>query len=89
MSISDQQLREACEKLFAAIDTNQNGFLEESEVRVYCQQLLQHTDPDAPFNEEIFQDTFKKMDKDHNGCVSKAELLTSLIEKAREAGLHD
>ena len=76
---------ETAEKLFASIDTNQNGKLEESEVREFSRGMLQRVKPDAEFDEEAFQVNFQAMDKNNDGTVSKQELFQSLVEKAKQA----
>ena len=83
--VSEAQLIETAEKLFASIDTNGNGKLEESEVREFSRGMLLRVKPDAEFDEAAFQTNFQAMDKNNDGTVSKAELLQSLVDKARQA----
>ena len=83
--VTEAQLREVAEKLFASIDTNGNGSLEESEVREFSRQMLERVKPDGNFDEEKFQETFRAMDKNNDGSVSKQELFESLLNKARQA----
>ena len=84
--VSEAQLIETAEKLFASIDQNGNGKLEEAEVREFSRGMLLRVKPDAEFDEAAFQQNFYSMDKNHDGTVSKQELLQSLVEKARQAG---
>ena len=83
--ITEAQLMETAEKLFAQIDTNANGALEESEVREFSLQMLQRVKPDAEFDEAKFRENFASMDKNNDGSVSKQELFQSLVDKARQA----
>ena len=77
-SVTEAQLMETAEKLFAQIDINQNGKLEESEVREFSIQMLHRVKPDAEFDEAKFAENFQLMDKNNDGTVSKHELFTSL-----------
>ena len=83
--VTEAQLMETAEKLFAQIDTNHNGALEESEVREFSMQMLQRVKPDAQFDEAKFRQNFEAMDKNNDGTVSKQELFQSLVDKARQA----
>ena len=84
--ISEAQIMETAEKLFASIDTNGNGSLEKSEVHEFSRQMMQRVKPDAEFNEEKFEQNFETLDKNNDGTVSKQELFLSLVEKAKAAG---
>ena len=84
--ISEAQIMETAEKLFASIDTNGNGSLEKEEVREFSRQMMQRVKPDAVFNEEKFEENFITLDKNQDGSVSKQELFLSLVEKAKAAG---
>ena len=75
------------EATFAQIDTNRNNKLEESEVRNFEIALHNQTRPGQPFDEDAFQDHFDHLDKNEDGTVSRAELLLSMMEKARKDGL--
>ena len=60
--------------LFAQIDKNGNGLLEEDEVHEFSRQILQSVKPDADFDLEASKANFAKMDKNNDGTVSKQEL---------------
>ena len=45
--------------------------------------MLARVAPDKPFDEAAFQQTFRQMDKNSDGLVSKEELFLSLVEKAK------
>ena len=49
---------ETAEKLFGSIDTNNNGKLEENEVREFSRGMLHRVKPDAEFDEAAFQVNF-------------------------------
>ena len=74
------------EELFATIDSNKNGKLEVNEMREFSRGMLHRVKPDADFDEAAFQENYKSLDKNNDGTVSKAELLQSIIEKARQKG---
>ena len=54
MSITQEQLMETAEKLFASIDTNGNGSLDMDEVREFSKQMLHRAKPDGVFDEAKF-----------------------------------
>ena len=56
--VSEAQLMETAEKLFGSIDTNNNGKLEENEVREFSRGMLHRVKPDAEFDEAAFQVNF-------------------------------
>ena len=87
MSVTKDQLKETAERLFTDIDTNNNGKLEKDEVREFSKAMMKVIKPDkTDFDEEKFEDNFKKLDKNADGTVCKEELFESLYEKAKEAG---
>ena len=47
--------------------------------------MLQKIKPDGTLDEEKFEETFAKMDKNADGMVSQEELFQSLVEKAQAA----
>ena len=57
--VNEDQIREAAEKLFASIDLNQNGWLEQDEVREFSRQMLNKVMPNQPFDEAKFLETFR------------------------------
>ena len=46
--------------------------------------MLAKVMPNQPFDEEKFEQTFRAMDKNSDGLVSKEELFQSLLEKANK-----
>ena len=83
--VTEEQLMETAEKLFAQIDTNGNNRLEKSEVREFSVQMFQRVKPDGEFDEDKFEENFSTMDKNSDGTISKQELFQSLLQKAGEA----
>ena len=83
--VTEEQLMETAEKLFAQIDTNGNNRLEKSEVREFSVQMFQRVKPDGEFDEDKFEENFATMDKNSDGTISKQELFQSLLQKAGEA----
>ena len=53
--VSQEQLKEVAEKLFATIDTNDNGKLEKEEVLEFSKQMFLAVKPDAEFDEASFE----------------------------------
>ena len=87
MSVTKAQLEETAEKLFNDIDTNKNGTLEKSEVLAFSKAMMKLLKPEKEdFDEEKFEENFKKLDKNADGTVCKQELFDSLYEKAKDAG---
>ena len=86
MAVTRAQLAEVAEKLFAEMDTNQNGRLEKDEVKRFTQETMKVIKPGQAFNEEEFEENFKVLDKNADGTVSKDELLESLYKKAQDGG---
>ncbi len=78
-------MKEVAEKLFAAIDTNDNGKLEKEEVLEFSKQMFLSVKPDAEFDLASFEKSFAAMDKNNDGTVSKQELFQSLLDRARSA----
>ena len=86
MAVTKEALKEVAEKLFGEMDTNKNGRLEKKEVREFTEQTMKVVKPNDPFDEAEFEANFTKLDKNADGSVSKDELLSSLMEKARDSG---
>lgn len=84
--VTEEDLRVNMEQLFVSIDTNGNGRLEFDEVKQFTMKLHEQNKPGEPFDEDAFEDTFDKMDKDGSMCVSKMELFKSMCEKAQAEG---
>ena len=88
MSVTKAQLQETAEKLFADIDTNNNGKLEKNEVLAFSKAMMKVLKPEKEdFDEDKFEENFKKLDKNEDGSVCKQELFDSLYEKAKNAGV--
>ena len=82
MAVTRAQLAEVAEKLFAEMDTNQNGRLEKEEVKRFTQETMKVIKPGQPFDEAEFETNFVNLDTNGDGTVSKDELLESLYKKA-------
>ena len=83
--VTQEQLMRTAEQLFAQIDKNDNGVLEEEEVHEFARRMLEQVKPDAEFDLEASKENFRNMDKNHDGTVSKQELFQSLVDKAKAA----
>ena len=71
MAVTKESLKEVAEKLFTQMDTNQNGKLEEDEVRKFTQETMKHLKPEEGFNENDFKVNYAELDKNQDGTVSK------------------
>ena len=54
--------------------------LEKEEVRQFSRAMMKVLKEDAQWDEAKFEANFEKLDKNHDGGVSRAELLASLYE---------
>ena len=83
MAVSKDELAAVADALFLQLDVNQNGKLEKEEVRSFTEGILKQANPNAILSDELFEETFQKLDKNADGTISKSELLDSLVEKAK------
>ena len=51
--------------------------------------MLKNLKPGQEFDENVFQTTFKALDKNNDGSVSLEELTEDFVSKAREQGVLD
>ena len=60
--------------VFASIDKDHNGSIDESEITEFIQKINKQMDLNMNSNKELIAEVFKEMDKDHSKTIDKTEL---------------
>lgn len=87
MSITTAELTEVVKELFTALDKDNSGFLEKSEVYQIATQLHGKIGGEQEFNQEAFDEAFKKLDKNGDGKIAMDELNEWFHMAAKKRGL--
>lgn len=84
--ITEDQLREIVYQVFQIIDLNQNGVLEEDEVRDFFKTMIAKHQPSRTFSEASFKANWNKMDRNGDDKIDFDELWKFMYAKALANG---
>ena len=88
MSITTQELKDVIGELFTKLDKDNSGVLEKAEVHEIAHNIHAKVGEEGkPFNEEMFETAFQKLDNNGDGKISKDELTNFFINGATKRGL--
>ena len=89
MSITLAELEEVVRELFVALDKDKSNFLERNEVREIAGSLHGKISGDSgsSFNDEAFNEAFKKLDKNGDGKIAFSELFDWFKMGAEKRGM--
>lgn len=74
MEHSDEDLRIAVDNVFTAYDRDNNGYLEENEIRCLISDALKHMGEATPVGTAEINKFIKAVDSNGDGKISKSEL---------------
>ena len=80
--MTEDQLRETCYQVFQLIDANNNGTLDEDELRAFFRNTIQKHQPSRTFSEQEFRTNWNKMDKNSDNKIDFDEFWRFLHAKA-------
>ena len=77
-----------CQDLFAAIDKDNDGVIDQIEARLFFAGLLRGLQRDAADDSEVdtFKETFALFDTDNNGVVNLEEFSELMLSLVKECG---
>lgn len=84
--MTEDSLKELVNQVFLLIDVNQNGVLEEDEVRNFFKQMIAKHQPGRAFSEALFKVNWYRMDKNSDDKVTMEELWHFMKDKAQHQG---
>ena len=62
-------------KEFGSFDNDMSGEIDIEEARRFCENAMEERFPGREFDDELFNDGFHKIDRDHSGSIAFIELL--------------
>ena len=75
-------MKEIVNQVFLLIDTNQNGVLDEDEVRTFFKSMIAKHQPGRTFSEALFKVNWYRMDKNSDDKITMDELWGFMRDKA-------
>lgn len=80
--LTDEQLREIVRQVFNVIDTNNNGTLDEEELKTFLKDMEKKHANCPPFDDDKFSKNWNRMDKNKDKVIDFEELVQFMKEKA-------
>ena len=83
-TVTEAEFRAAISEMFKAMDMDRNDVLDWEECRDLVSAVMRQ---DGGYNAESFRAKYDAMDKNDDGKISKAELISSVVQIGKERGL--
>lgn len=84
--MAEEQIKEFIGGVFDELDKDQSGFLEKEEIHAILKKFHANNGAGKPFNEEMFEAVWGKLDNNNDGKITKERLQEAAFNFATNQG---